>query len=105
MTDKIFSKYSGSELEKIARIFSYEFAPAGTFGFEKAEISAGGVCTDELGADCESKKIPGLYFAGECIDISGMLGGYNLHFAFAGALCVARAINSKFSARNLAKFG
>ncbi|MDA3055212.1 aminoacetone oxidase family FAD-binding enzyme [Campylobacter sp. VBCF_07 NA4] len=104
LQDKIFSKYSHAELEKIARIFSYEFAPAGTFGFEKAEISAGGVCADELGADCESKKIPGLYFAGECIDASGMLGGYNLHFAFASALCVARAINSKLSARNLTNF-
>ncbi len=54
-----------------------------TKGFEQAQVCAGGVKTDELDNDTlESLFVPGLYFAGEVIDIDGMCGGYNLQWAW-----------------------
>ncbi len=55
-------------------------------GFDFAQVTAGGVCTDEINAGTmESKKVKNLYFAGEVIDVDGICGGYNLHFAWATA--------------------
>lgn len=55
-------------------------------GFDRAEVTKGGICVDELfPKTMESKKCPGLYFLGEALDVTGMLGGYNLHWAFASA--------------------
>ena len=60
----------------------------GTEGFNKAEVTLGGVDTDELSSrSMESKKVPGLYFLGEVIDVTGHLGGYNLHWAWASGVC------------------
>ena len=78
----------------IKRLFAYEFAPAGTFGFERAEVTKGGVKTNFLDDNLESKSIRGIYFIGEVLDITGMLGGYNLHLAFASALKVASALKN-----------
>jgi len=78
----------------IKRLFAYEFAPAGTFGFERAEVTKGGVKTNFLDENLESKSVKGLYFIGEVLDITGMLGGYNLHLAFASALKVASALKN-----------
>jgi predicted Rossmann fold flavoprotein len=71
---------------KLKLLESYEFAPAGTFGFEKAEVSKGGVLLDELDDNLES-KIKGLYFIGEVVDVTGELGGYNFQWAFSSAYC------------------
>ena len=65
----------------------------GHLGFERAEVTKGGVKTEFLDENLESKSVKGLYFIGEVLDITGMLGGYNLHFSFASALKVANAIN------------
>ena len=90
LSDKPYGKYAQTEREKILRLFSYRFAPAGTFGFERAEVTKGGVDTDALEADCSVKGVRGLYFIGEVLNVTGILGGYNLHFAFA---CALRAAN------------
>ena len=90
LSDKPYGKYSQAEREKILLLFSYRFAPAGTFGFERAEVTKGGVDTNALEADCGVKGVRGLYFIGEVLNVTGMLGGYNLHFAFA---CALRAAN------------
>nr|WP_315014015.1 NAD(P)/FAD-dependent oxidoreductase [uncultured Campylobacter sp.] len=95
LSDKPYSKYSQAEREKILRLFSYRFAPAGTFGFERAEVTKGGVDTDALEADCGVKGVRGLYFIGEVLNVTGMLGGYNLHFAFACAQTLAERLNAK----------
>ena len=95
LSDKPYSKYSQAEREKILRLFSYRFAPAGTFGFERAEVTKGGVDTDALEADCGVKGVRGLYFIGEVLNVTGMLGGYNLHFAFACAQALAGRLNAK----------
>ena len=96
LSDKPYGKYAQAEREKISRLFNYRFAPAGTFGFERAEVTKGGVDTDALGADCGVKGVCGLYFIGEVLNVTGMLGGYNLHFAFACALRAANVLSKAY---------
>ncbi len=65
---------------------SYRFAPAGNFGYSKAEATRGGVCTDEVDAKTMmSLKEKNLFFLGECLDVTGELGGYNFQWAFSSA--------------------
>lgn len=62
----------------------WEIIPSGTEGYRIAEVTAGGISTEELSSGTmESKKVPGLYFIGEVLDVTGQLGGYNLHWAWA----------------------
>lgn len=93
LVDKPFDAYNAQERDKILQIFSYRFAPAGTFGFERAEVCKDGVSAEELDENFECRRIGGLFFIGEATEITGMLGGYNLHFAFASALKVARHLS------------
>ena len=66
------------------RLHHWEIRPAGTEGFIKAEVTRGGVDTRELSSrTMECGKVPGLYFTGEVTDVTGQLGGYNLHWAWA----------------------
>ncbi len=67
---------------------NYEFSPAGTFGYDKAEVTRGGIKTDELN-DFESKIVPGLYFIGEVVNVTGELGGYNFQWCFSSARYIA----------------
>ena len=63
---------------------NWTILPVGTEGYENAEVTRGGVDTNELSSKTmEAKKVPGLYFIGEVIDVTGQLGGYNLHWAWA----------------------
>ncbi|WP_107698237.1 NAD(P)/FAD-dependent oxidoreductase [Campylobacter concisus] len=93
LKDRAFYEFSDKERQIIKRLFAYEFAPAGTFGFERAEVTKGGVKIEFLDKNLQDSNVKGLYFIGEVLDITGMLGGYNLHFAFASALKVARVLN------------
>ena len=95
LSDKPYGEYKADEVAKILRLFAYEFAPAGTFGFERAEVTRGGVDTDALDGNCCHKDTRGLYFIGEVLNVTGMLGGYNLHFAFACAANLAKRLNAK----------
>ena len=95
LSDKPYGEYKADEAAKISRLFAYEFAPAGTFGFERAEVTKGGVDTDALDANCGYNDTRGLYFIGEVLNVTGMLGGYNLHFAFACAANLAKRLNAK----------
>ena len=54
----------------------------GVADIDKAQVTQGGVCLDELSENMESLKVPGLYFAGENVDVDGKCGGYNLQWAF-----------------------
>ena len=60
------------------------FDVCGTGGFEKAQTTSGGVPLQELDDDLESKRIPGLFFTGETVDVDGLCGGYNLQWAMTG---------------------
>jgi len=67
--------------------------PVGTEGFEKAEVTCGGVDTDELSAKTtESRKVPGLFFIGEVVDVTGHLGGFNFQWAWASGAAAGRAL-------------
>jgi len=95
LSDKPYGEYKADEMAKISRLFAYEFAPAGTFGFERAEVTKGGVDTDALDVNCGRGGTRGLYFIGEVLNVTGMLGGYNLHFAFACAANLAKRLNAE----------
>ena len=79
------NQYSEKELHMIAgRLHAWELAPSGTEGYQVAEVTAGGVDTRELSSKTmEARTVPGLYFIGEVVDVTGELGGYNLHWAWA----------------------
>jgi predicted Rossmann fold flavoprotein len=67
--------------------------PASTEGFAKAEVTAGGVDTDELSAKTmESRKVPGLFFIGEVVDVTGQLGGFNFQWAWASGAAAGQAL-------------
>ena len=78
------------ELER--RVHSWQITPAGTEGYAKAEVTAGGVDTNELSAKTmESRKVPGLYFIGEVVDVTGHLGGFNFQWAWASGFSAGQA--------------
>ena len=82
------------EQEKLLGLKHYAFAPAGTFGYSKAEVTRGGVDTDEIDSKTMmSKKCEGLYFVGEVLDVTGRLGGYNFQWAFSSATICAKALS------------
>lgn len=75
-------------------IHNYTFAPAGNFGYTKAEVTKGGVCTDEISSSFESKLQKNLFFIGEVLDVTGELGGYNFQWAFSSSyVCSDRLLN------------
>jgi predicted Rossmann fold flavoprotein len=79
-----------SEWER--QLHAWTIAPAGSEGYEKAEVTAGGVDTDELSAKTmECHKQPGLFFIGEVVDVTGQLGGFNFQWAWASGVAAGRA--------------
>jgi len=78
-------QYNQRELESIARqLHGWSLRPEGTAGYAQAEVTVGGIDTKELSSKTfEVKKVPGLYFIGEVLDVTGQLGGFNLHWAWA----------------------
>jgi hypothetical protein len=65
----------------------------GTEGFEKAEVTAGGVGTDGLQArTMEARAVPGLFFIGEAVDVTGQLGGFNFQWAWASGVAAGWAL-------------
>lgn len=93
--DKPCSRLNADEWETLSRIRSYAMAPAGTFGMSKAEACRGGVACGEIDPETmQSLKVPGLYFIGETVDVTGELGGYNFQWAFSSAVVCANAIGS-----------
>jgi len=77
--------------QKLERLNHYEFAPAGNFGYTKAEVTRGGVCTKEVNhLTFESIMQKDLYFIGEVLDMTGELGGYNFQWAFSSGFVMAK---------------
>jgi predicted Rossmann fold flavoprotein len=74
-------------------IHSWVISPAGTEGYEKAEVTSGGVDTDELSSkNMESRSVPGLFFIGEVVDVTGHLGGFNFQWAWASGFAAGIAV-------------
>ena len=91
---KPMNQYSVKELRSIAqKLRNWIIKPAGTEGYRKAEVTSGGVDTDGLSSKTmEAKNIPGLYFIGEVVDVTGQLGGYNLHWAWASGYAAGQYV-------------
>ena len=86
--------WTNTALDTLEReLHSWTIRPAGTEGYEKAEVTAGGVDTAELSSKTmESRKVPGLFFIGEVVDVIGHLGGFNFQWAWASASAAGRAL-------------
>lgn len=94
LDDKPISKLNNEELKKLEVLKNYEFAPAGNFGYTKAEVTKGGVEVDEIDVKTMGSRLQkDLYFIGEALDVTGELGGYNFQFAFSSAYVCAKELN------------
>ena len=90
---KPLRQYSNKELQAVSeRLRHWAVTPHGTAGFRKAEVTAGGVDTGELSSQTmEARRVPGLYFIGEVVDVTGWLGGYNFQWAWASGYAAGQA--------------
>ena len=89
---KTVADLSKADMELIHNtIHEFKVKPAGDKGYDKAEVMRGGIDTNEVSSKTlECKKIPGLYFGGECMDVTGWLGGYNFQWAWASGFVIAQ---------------
>lgn len=95
LRDKPYCELTKEELQRLQTLSHYSFAPAGTFGYTKAEVTKGGVETSEVNnSTMMSKKEEGLYFIGEVLDVTGRLGGYNFQWAFSSAYVCMKSIQN-----------
>jgi predicted Rossmann fold flavoprotein len=87
-------RYTPGQLADIAdKLNHWLITPSGTEGYKKAEVTAGGVDTVELSSQTmEAKKVPGLYFIGEVVDVTGQLGGYNFQWAWASGFAAGQCV-------------
>ncbi len=92
--DAVLAALSKPQLEAFrARLQDWRFVPRGTVGYGKAEVTRGGVDTDELSSKTmEARKAPGLFFIGEVVDVTGWLGGYNFQWAWASGWAAGQAV-------------
>lgn len=80
--------------ELAARLDAWEFKPGGSEGYRTAEVTLGGIDTNEVSSKTfEVKKVPGLYAIGEALDVTGWLGGYNFQWAWASGWCCAQHLD------------
>lgn len=94
LEDKAVSNLSKDEIEKLKLLKDYEFSPAGNFGYSKAEVTKGGINTNEINQESfESLKQKDLYFLGECLDITGELGGFNFQIVFSQSYICSHFLN------------
>jgi predicted Rossmann fold flavoprotein len=94
--EKTFNQTPKANINKAIEFFqSWKIKPIETGGYDKAEVTIGGVDTRELEQKTmESKKQKGLYFIGEVVDVTGWLGGYNFQWAWSSGFVCGRAIGS-----------
>ena len=87
-------QFTAAELREVAqKLHGMQIKPSGTEGFKKAEVTAGGVDTAELSSrTMEAKRVPGLYFIGEVVDVTGHLGGYNFQWAWASGYAAGQSV-------------
>ncbi len=88
------NRYTPRQLEEIAtRLHHWRIIPGGTEGYRKAEVTAGGVSTAELSSrTMQTTKVPGLYFIGEVVDVTGQLGGYNFQWAWSSGYAAGQFV-------------
>ncbi len=88
------AEMSGARLEEVARrVQGWDLLPVGSEGYRTAEVTLGGVDTDALdGRTMEAKGVPGLYFVGEVVDVTGWVGGYNFQWAWSSGWVAGQVI-------------
>lgn len=91
---KPLRQHNAKELRRLAeKLHHWPLLPSGTEGFAKAEVTCGGVDTNELSSQTmEARRVPSLYFIGEVVDVTGHLGGYNFQWAWASANAAGQAV-------------
>ncbi|GAA0412527.1 NAD(P)/FAD-dependent oxidoreductase [Cocleimonas flava] len=94
ISNKTMRQFNLPELESIEQqLTQWKLRPSGTEGMRTAEVALGGVDTDELSSKTlETKKVKGLYFVGEAVDVTGHLGGHNFQWAWASAWCAGQFV-------------
>lgn len=94
ITAKPMNQYRDSELRQITdKLHDWQIIPSGTVGYKKAEVTLGGVDTHELSSKTmESKRVPGLYFIGEVVDVTGHLGGFNFQWAWSSGYAAGQVV-------------
>jgi predicted Rossmann fold flavoprotein len=92
IVSKSMKRYPANELEAIAqKLKDWRLKPDGTEGYGKAEVTTGGVDTNELSSKTmEARHVAGLYFIGEVVDVTGQLGGYNFQWAWASGFAAGQ---------------
>jgi predicted Rossmann fold flavoprotein len=87
-------QFSNKELEVInAKLRSWAIKPSGTEGYRTAEVTLGGIDTNDINQkSMEAKDVPGLYFIGECLDVTGHLGGHNFQWAWASGFAAGQVV-------------
>ncbi|MBM7068897.1 NAD(P)/FAD-dependent oxidoreductase [Actibacterium sp. 188UL27-1] len=87
---------SDATLDRIAdSLTDWQITPKGTEGYRTAEVTAGGVATTALSSRSMESPVPGLYFIGECVDVTGWLGGYNFQWAWSSGWAAGQAIAAR----------
>jgi len=91
---KPVASLTSAEIQLIDQtIHQFKVKPAGDKGYDKAEVMRGGIDTNEISSKTlECKKIPNLFFGGECLDVTGWLGGYNFQWAWASGFVIAQQL-------------
>lgn len=91
---KPLRQYGRRQLETIAnQLHNFLVVPTGTEGFKKAEVTVGGISTRELSSQTmEAKRVPGLYFIGEVVDVTGHLGGFNFQWAWSSGYAAGQNV-------------
>lgn len=94
VANRAMQQYNAEELHRVAEsLHCWELTPAGTEGMRTAEVASGGVDTQELSSKTfQAHKVPGLYFIGETVDVTGWLGGYNFQWAWASGWCAGQYV-------------
>lgn len=92
--EKTIASFTTDELALVSNtIHHFKVKPAGDKGYQKAEVMRGGIDTNELNSKTlMCKKVPNLFFGGECIDVTGWLGGYNFQWAWASGFVIAQGL-------------
>ncbi len=97
VVDQPLERLTKEQRNRLRLLEGYRFAPAGTFGFERAEVTKGGISLDGIGEYMQSLEHPWLFFVGEVLDVTGELGGYNFQWAFSSAYVAAQGVRRYLS--------
>ena len=93
VADKPLADWSDRQLTAVAeRLQSWQVKPAATEGYRTAEVTLGGVDTRDLSSKTMESKIPGLFFVGEVVDVTGQLGGFNFQWAWSSGHAAGMAL-------------